>query len=271
MDKPYTVSQNITLGERIKNFRQRAGISQFNLEIEIGAAPGSLSRIEAGKVNPSKETLLRIINALNLKSFEAMTLFDLKFDELPRMVKLAKKLSSSLDVDEVLQYAVNEIVYELNLLGSVIMLQEDNYIYAKAMTQTWATKLIHDLLPKPLRKLRVSILKDPDNYVVKTIILREPQYSTVFSNFAKGCISIALADAIQKFNGTKCTLCLPIEANNKVFGAILFSKDIVDGFKFELNILQVFAEYIGTAILNAQKYQLLQEEVLALKKESAVF
>lgn len=59
-----------TLGNRIKFFRKRAKISQFELEGKIGASAGSLSRIESGEVNPTKETLEKIVFALNLNSRE---------------------------------------------------------------------------------------------------------------------------------------------------------------------------------------------------------
>lgn len=54
------------LGQRIRFFRKRAGISQFDLELAIDASPGMLSRIESGKVNPTKETVQKIGNELNL-------------------------------------------------------------------------------------------------------------------------------------------------------------------------------------------------------------
>jgi len=41
------------VGEKIRAYRRRAGYSQFDLEIELDAAAGSLSRIENGFVNPT--------------------------------------------------------------------------------------------------------------------------------------------------------------------------------------------------------------------------
>ncbi len=58
------------LGEKIKFFRQRAGLTQFNLELEIGLAQGAISRIESGKVNPTKETVFNIANILKLNNWE---------------------------------------------------------------------------------------------------------------------------------------------------------------------------------------------------------
>lgn len=62
------------LGQKIKFFRKRAKVSQFELEGKIGASAGSLSRIESGEVNPTKETLEKIKKALNLTYIETLFL-----------------------------------------------------------------------------------------------------------------------------------------------------------------------------------------------------
>lgn len=65
----------LSLGEKIKFFRTRLKVSQFSLEIIIGASAGSICRIESGKVNPTKETLFEIAKALNLNQEEITYLF----------------------------------------------------------------------------------------------------------------------------------------------------------------------------------------------------
>jgi transcriptional regulator with XRE-family HTH domain len=55
---------------RLKYFRIRAGLSQMQLELEIDAAFGSISRFESGKVNPTKESILKISKVLNLSDRE---------------------------------------------------------------------------------------------------------------------------------------------------------------------------------------------------------
>ncbi|MBD3280140.1 helix-turn-helix domain-containing protein [Candidatus Dojkabacteria bacterium] len=59
-----------TLGRRIKYFRKRAGMSQMDLELEIGGSAGMISRIEKGKVNPSRKTVREIAAKLNLNPNE---------------------------------------------------------------------------------------------------------------------------------------------------------------------------------------------------------
>ncbi|MDQ6985248.1 MAG: helix-turn-helix transcriptional regulator [Candidatus Dojkabacteria bacterium] len=63
------------VGQRIKYFSKRAGISQLDLEVNIEASHGSISRIEKGITNPSKESLLKITQELNLNKLEKDYLF----------------------------------------------------------------------------------------------------------------------------------------------------------------------------------------------------
>ena len=66
-----------TIGEKIKKYRLRSGKSQLQLELDIGASTGSISRIENGAVNPAKETLSKITNFLKLRPQEILDLLDI--------------------------------------------------------------------------------------------------------------------------------------------------------------------------------------------------
>ncbi|MBN1332046.1 helix-turn-helix domain-containing protein [Candidatus Dojkabacteria bacterium] len=59
-----------TLGRRIKYFRKRAGMSQMELELAMNASAGMISRIESGKVNPSKESVRKVAEILNMNPNE---------------------------------------------------------------------------------------------------------------------------------------------------------------------------------------------------------
>src|SRR5260221_6195037 len=65
-----TNTEYLKLGNKIRYFRKRAGLSQMQLELEINAAAGMISRIESGEVNPLKETLIKIAATLNLSDRE---------------------------------------------------------------------------------------------------------------------------------------------------------------------------------------------------------
>lgn len=76
-----TSSQTIYMpanhGYRIRYLRELRSTSQFQLEVNAKLAPGMLSRIENGKVNPTKETMWRVAKALNLALNECVYLFGL--------------------------------------------------------------------------------------------------------------------------------------------------------------------------------------------------
>ncbi|MBN1331697.1 helix-turn-helix transcriptional regulator [Candidatus Dojkabacteria bacterium] len=59
-----------TLGEKLKYFRKRSGLSQLELETEINASAGMISRIEKGFINPTKETIQKIIAVIKLSGLE---------------------------------------------------------------------------------------------------------------------------------------------------------------------------------------------------------
>jgi transcriptional regulator with XRE-family HTH domain len=63
------------IGRKLKQYRKDANMSQLDLELAIDAASGTISRIESGKTNPSKETLANIASALQLKPIEVQYLF----------------------------------------------------------------------------------------------------------------------------------------------------------------------------------------------------
>lgn len=69
------------IGDKIRFFRKRSGVSQFDLETAIEASPGSLSRIENGSTNPTKETLHKIIKHLHLNLREQNYLSELYSEE----------------------------------------------------------------------------------------------------------------------------------------------------------------------------------------------
>lgn len=60
----------ITLGAKIKGLRNQKGISQFNMETDLGLGYGSLSRIETDKIQPNRTSLLRFAEYLKLNDRE---------------------------------------------------------------------------------------------------------------------------------------------------------------------------------------------------------
>ena len=71
------VELNRLLGKKIKELRTKKNISQFQLGVECGFEKSNMSRIEAGRTNPTINTLFKISQALNIS---VMELFDFNQD-----------------------------------------------------------------------------------------------------------------------------------------------------------------------------------------------
>ncbi len=155
-----------TIGQKVRSLRKNAYLSQLKLEAAIDAAPGSISRIENGKVNPSKETLHAIAQALKLSTRQKVELFDIT-TQLPTEVEIEKakeECSSYLQND-------NRYAYLLDEWGNIFaaspkMLSAINITPSQA-EKIWGKNLL-ELLLSPDLFVRNAI--DPD-YFEKVITM----------------------------------------------------------------------------------------------------
>jgi len=61
---------DLSFGNKLRRYRLRRKVSQFQLELETGCAFGVISRFENNKVIPNLKTLNKISIALDLNSKE---------------------------------------------------------------------------------------------------------------------------------------------------------------------------------------------------------
>jgi transcriptional regulator with XRE-family HTH domain len=61
---PKVKATNLSVGQRLRELRERSGASQRDLARRSGMSPASISTIELGKVSPSVETLKRLLDCL---------------------------------------------------------------------------------------------------------------------------------------------------------------------------------------------------------------
>ncbi len=66
----------VSVGEKIRFFRLRSEMSQLELEANAELSPGTISKFENSVINPTKETLFKIGEVLNLDSKELAYLFE---------------------------------------------------------------------------------------------------------------------------------------------------------------------------------------------------
>jgi len=89
----------LTLGDKIKYYRQRAKKSQLDLELETGLSTGTISRIENGNINPTKETLTRIAERLSLKPSEIAYLLGLHIFSIVELTDAIQRISESITLE----------------------------------------------------------------------------------------------------------------------------------------------------------------------------
>jgi transcriptional regulator with XRE-family HTH domain len=72
------MKEKLTLGEKIRFFRTQKKLSQSQLELDADLSFGTVSRIECGQINPTKETLVKIAQELKLTTTDLNYLIELK-------------------------------------------------------------------------------------------------------------------------------------------------------------------------------------------------
>jgi transcriptional regulator with XRE-family HTH domain len=237
-----------TVGEKIKKFRKRAGVSQFELELRINASPGSISRIESGQINPTKETLLKVVEALGLVSLEVASIFNIEPIKIENILKISKELYDSNNLDEILQKAVNDIVFELKLFSAFICIVKGEDLYAQTFTKSWYFDMAEKMLGKPYNQHFIPLDLVTDNLCVKSFKTKEIYFSDTLSDFVVPGASLTFSNALQRIVGWKCGISVPIVHNGKSIGVVCFGKAYIDDFKYEIPILKAFCEYIGESI-----------------------
>jgi transcriptional regulator with XRE-family HTH domain len=121
------------IGSKIRVMRKRAGLSQLDLETLMNASPGSISRLEAGKVNPSKETIFEIIEKLQLQGEEIVSLFEIN--------PAKSKISDLWNIGNL------KAISELNINPEKIN-YADLVIYLKAHLETGRFQTLAEMLEK---------------------------------------------------------------------------------------------------------------------------
>ncbi len=264
--------KDLAIGEKIRLFRKRAGLTQLELELKIGAASGSISRIEKGETNPLKETLLKIIETLNLQAKDAAFLFDIEIEEeYTKLVNFSKKFNT-LDLNQVINNFTNDIVHELNLTQSVLVwIKEGDVIKTTPFTKHWYTELVLRLLPIPFSSIKISMIdpKYSKNVVRKAAEAKKVYQSERLADFGIGILDTNLLDKIQKIIKTKISIAIPIVIEDECIGVVASSWEDKSKSQDDLPVVQALTNQLAIAINNIYRYNDLQEELNKLKNKSS--
>ncbi len=262
-DKPDTPEKSV--GQKIRQFRKRAGISQFELENTIGLSPGHLSRIENGQIEPTKETIIDIAYALRLNTREIASLFGIEIPDYKHLFEEITKILSALNLQEVLYRIVNELVLKMGYIASVIGLVQGDRICFGAITISNISKKILGLLDKPLAHLSLSLTKDSSNLMVKAIKENRVYLTHYTHEYIVPAISKEVADKMQELTGDKSNIIYPLYVEDEPLGAIVYIKKVFSDFRDERETLEIISKQIAVAIRNAIKFEALAKSLSQLK------
>ena len=85
----------LTLGRKIYVLREERKLSQSKLEVEAGLSFGTISRIENGVINPTKETIIKIAQNMNLNESEFGYLLNIRNQYYPNEDEIKECISNT--------------------------------------------------------------------------------------------------------------------------------------------------------------------------------
>jgi transcriptional regulator with XRE-family HTH domain len=270
------MENKLTLGEKIRSFRKRAGLSQFELENKIGASAGTLSRIESNEVNPTKETLIRLADSLELNQYDAAELFNIDLKgELTKIGNVSKVLNTSIDMDEIFTIAVRNFIDVIDISFASIWYwdpEEGKLTLKGVRIPNLVWKLAAKILGENLSMVyfSTSIPSHKNNGILQTILSGKVTTVDDFYEIANPIVNKITAKLFQKYLNAKKIIHIPIIFNEIKLGVIglIYEKDVVtegDYLRF-----QAFVDQIAVALYNAKRYSELREKYSELLNEKKV-
>lgn len=255
--------RSLVLGNKIRQFRQRAGLSQMQLELEIDAAPGSLSRIESGQVNPTKETLNKISQILKLEIQETATLFNIDLDAvMAEKDKYFEASSLALDLIELNRGKEKDLEPTLNLLledmekrlkfpwiGIFLLNAEKGTLsIKKTNAPKLAIDLVNKFVDKPIYEINIDISER--NLLCQALSSKRIYQSRKLSDHLHPYVGQNLSEIIEKIIGTTTILSVPISYKEQGIGVMcigLTEKTLNSNIT---DFIQFAADKIGIAFAN---------------------
>jgi len=271
------MKDNLTLGQKVKYYRIQANISQFELENRIGASPGSLSRIENDQINPTKETPLKIIQALNLNVTESLNLFGLSYGQsntpknnigLNDFESYIERLHSNLDLDKIFTLTLKEIIKSLRFkVPSIYLLDETRkYLFlVEVDVPTIAIKVAENIVGDKIHNFVKYDLSNKHSVLAECVNKKAIVQTRDFSRFTMPFFDKKTARAIETILQLHVMLAIPLIIDGKVIGAMAASSIDDEVTEEDIIRMEVIARQVAIAINNSLKFNNLKQELHKLE------
>ncbi|MBN1617816.1 helix-turn-helix transcriptional regulator [Candidatus Dojkabacteria bacterium] len=245
------------LGQIIRALRKQRNISQFNLEMDINASFGSLSRIESGQVNPTKETLNKIAHALNLSNSQKFLLWGLDlqfFDKFSSVLDLLNNKKIEQGYMKIAQIISKEFNFDSAAIFIKVSKEVMVFSYpvsSAASAPALASAPVPSPSPSPSSLDYSSWLKNIKSKVIQQLhdmslnIYERKECSKSLAFGGKGFIS----DAALK-NNTQ--VCIPIYESGHYLGYFIGLRKYKSYIDFEVPLIK---KLLGILCVILTKYQ----------------
>jgi transcriptional regulator with XRE-family HTH domain len=241
---------NLTLGQKIKQFRTRAGMTQLELELAIEASQGSISRVENNQINPTKETLLKIIDTLNLNTREAASLFGLDFGkELLKFLEIDGKLAKVDNTKDIFDIVMHELKNFLDIkYASFFMLDEfNNRLVLEAYhVPRLVIDFVNKFIPDP-ESISFNIFKDRilNNDIVLSLRDQKIIVSKFFYAICRPLMNEAFAKTLERFLAMKLAIHIPLVYKGKKLAVLGFIWPYDELSDEDLKILETLGQKVS--------------------------
>lgn len=251
---------SLTIGEKICFYRKRAGMSQLGLEIAIGAAQGSISRIENNWINPTKQTLEKIISVLDLSAFEASDLYNIDVNiELKKYVDITKKLNSKFNLDSALNLITTDLINYVNGKFSVIFLwnKKTNVLEVSSLNVPPLIRtLCGEFIGYSLDNVKFDLIDPEDlkNFYVRSFTGNKLVVTNSVYEASYPLLSRSLAVIAKNIADVKLIVAIPMNFEEETIGVlgIVLNKGEISNLDRE--VMYSFSDLITSAVYRMSEY-----------------
>lgn len=242
-----------SIGEKIKYFRKRARKSQIELENSINASQGSISRIESGQINPTKETILKICEALNLTDHEKSYVFSVNPSYVTNILRIVNEFTKIDNLDYSMQKAVDLISKELNYINvAIFFLEENELLRMRYVCSNNFTLKSMQAVGKKITDLYISEEIDKDNLILRSALDNKVHISDSIYPFGRGVVPKPVTKIIQFVTKANRSIVVPINVDNQKIGAMFLTKESETDYSYELDLLKLLATQVG---IHARRFE----------------
>ncbi len=182
--------------------------------------------------------------------------------------EVSEGILSTLNLEDLLQRAVDNVISRYGFLGGVFLLKDGNTLYANTISKGKIALKFLNLIDKPVSSLKTDILGNKDNYIVKSIIKKQIVVGNDLLDFTRGVIPDNLGDLAKRLTNTRSCISIPVQFDGKVFGAFFISESSKTDFTFELPVLETFSNQLAIAIINSRLYEATEKQVKVLEDKN---